>query len=149
MNCCGPSWIGQAITWVLICLGWMVVNIQHNRRETRKEVRAALLELYKHLDGIEEAAFTYHTEDGDVAVGRRIKRDLLQIAPRIVMARRGGAAYAYAKPLGAFRRAITIENFDTAQFAAKSPNAPIFDDITAAKRDLIVALESGYLHTFK
>ena len=64
------------------------------------------------------------------------------------MAQRGGAKFAYSKPLAALRRSITFENFDTKQFMPKLADDPFFDGIAAAKRDLISALESGYVRAF-
>lgn len=29
----------QVVTWILIAVGWAIVNSQHNKRETRKEAR--------------------------------------------------------------------------------------------------------------
>jgi hypothetical protein len=138
------TWIGQSVSWVVIFLGWIVVNYQNNARETRKEIRASLLDLYKQLDTIEDAAFEYHTKAGDPVIARRLRRDIQQIAPRIIMARRGPMKINYSKPLAAFRKSITFENFDSSKFVAKSPQDPFFDDITGCKRDLIGALESAY-----
>lgn len=141
--------VGQAISWVLIIVGWVIVNSQSNKRETRKEVRASLLELYKHLDGIEEAAFEYHTKVGDPAVARRIKRDILQIAPRIRMAIRGRMKVLSWSPVSKFRSAVTLDNFDTAQFVPKLPTDPIFDGISAAKVDLIANLEAAFGRAYR
>jgi hypothetical protein len=97
------------------------------------------------LDNIEDAAFDYHTQTGDVNVARGIKRDLQQIVPRIVMARRGPLqSVNYSKPLAAFRKSITFDNFESAQFVPKSARDPFFDEIAAAKRDLIMLLEQAY-----
>lgn len=136
----------QLVTWVLIVAGWWLVNYQNNARETRKEVRASLVDLYKHLDAIEDAAFSYHTGTGALVEARRLKRDITQIAPRIVMLRRGPMVgkINYARPLFEFRKSITFENFDTKNFAPKGPQDPFFDNISASKRELIAALESAY-----
>lgn len=142
------SWLAQPISWILIVAGWMVVNSQNNRRETRKEVRASLLELYKLLDDIEDAAYEYHTTDGDAGEARKIVRAIQQIAPRIIMARRGPIKFQYTKPLATFRKAITFENFDTSKFERKQAEDPFFDAIAAAKRELITALELAYSQAY-
>ena len=142
------SWFAQSISWVLIVAGWMVINNQNNRRETRKEVRASLLELYKFLDEIEDSAYEYHTTDGDTGKARKILRAIQQIAPRIIMARRGPIVFHYTKALTNFRRAITFENFDTSTFERKRPEDPFFDAIAAAKRELITALELAYSQAY-
>lgn len=142
------SWLTQSISWVLIAAGWAVVNDQNNKRETRKEVRASLLELYKILDDIEDAAYEYHTTDGDIAKARKIVRAIHEIAPRIIMARRGPIKFHYTKELAGFRRAITFANFDTSTFERKQPGDPLFDEIAATKRELITALELAYSQAY-
>ena len=127
----------HSLSWILIIAGWVVVNDQNNKRETRKEVRASLLELYRILDEIEDAAYEYHTTDGDAGKARKIVRAIHQIAPRIIMAKRGPIKFHYTRVLADFRRAITFENFDTAAFKRKQPEDPFFDAIAAAKRELI------------
>jgi hypothetical protein len=138
------SWV----SWVLIVAGWVVVNHQNNKRETRKEVRASLLEVYKLLDEIEDAAYEYHSTDGDAGKARKIVRAIQQIAPRIIMARRGPIKFKYTKALADFRRAITFSNFDTSAFERKRPEDPFFDQIAAAKRELITALEQAYAQAY-
>jgi len=140
-NC---SWIGQAVSWILIIVGWVIVDSQNNKRETRKEVRASLLDLYKHLDAIEDAAFLYHSTTGDASEARKITRDIQQIAPRIVMARRGRMRVNYAQPLAAFRKAVTYENFDSIGFVSKKPHDQMFESIEACKKNLIATLESAF-----
>jgi len=143
-----PSWAGQSISWIVIFIGWAVVNYQNNCRETRKEIRAALLDLYKLLDGIEDAAFEYHTKTGDPVIGRKIRRDIQQISSRIIMARRGPMKIDYAKLLAAFRKSITYDNFDSAKFVAKSPQDLFFDTISESKRNLIFTLEIAYSNAY-
>lgn len=140
----GSSWWGQAVSWAIIFVGWYVVNRQNNARETRKEIRASLLDLYKHLDGIEDAAFNYHAGTGNAGEARKIRRDIQQIAARIVLARRGSMQISYSRELAAFRKAVTFENFDTANFVAKPAQDPLFDQISDTKRNLIMALEQAY-----
>lgn len=142
------SWLAQSISWVLIAAGWVVVNDQNNKRETRKEVRTSLLELYKVLDEIEDAAFEYHTTDGDAGKARKIVRAIQQIAPRIIMARRGPIKFHYTNALAGFRRAITFTNFDTSTFERKQPEDHFFDAIAAAKRELITSLELAYSQAY-
>lgn len=139
-----PSWVGQSISWIIIFVGWALVNYQNNCRETRKEIRASLIDLYKILDGIEDAAFEYHTKTGDPVVARRIRRDIQQISSRIIMARRGPMRIDYARPLAALRKSITYDNFDSANFVAKNPQDVFFDSISESKRNLIFALERAY-----
>jgi hypothetical protein len=128
----------------LIVAGWAIVNYQNNKRETRKEIRASLLDLYTHLDAIEDAAIDYHTTDGSPAKARRIRRDIQQIAPRILMARRGQMKIDYKRAVFELRRAITLENFDTENYAPRPSDDPLLDEISRTKTNLIFALEGAY-----
>jgi hypothetical protein len=139
---------GNVVSWGLIILGWVIVNRQNNNRETRKEIRAGLLDLYKLLDEIEDDAFIYHTEIGDPVVARKIKRSISQIAPRIKLALRKRVECKYGFPLYAFRQSITLSNFETNLFAAKLPNDQFFTEIMDAKHALILRLDSAFNETF-
>jgi hypothetical protein len=130
------------VSWLIIFAGWIVVNRQNNSRETRKEVRASLLDLYEHLDQIEVDAFAYHTGTGDVLLAHKLKRDIDQVVPRIKLALRGPMTTCrYGKQLIAFRQSITLQNFDSATFAPKKPSDTFFEVIVVSKRALIYCLE--------
>lgn len=140
---------GSVVSWLIVLVGWVVVNRQHNNRETRKEVRASLLDLYGHLDEIEDDAFEYHTQDGDPLLGRQLKRDIDQIYMRIRLSLRGPMTCSYAPQLAAFRQSVTLQNFDTANFVAKDPSDSFFDEIFRSKRALINRLETAYNNAYK
>src|SRR5687767_4253854 len=102
----GPEW-GSAISWVVVFIGWLVVNRQHNKRETRKEVRAGLNDLIKLLDNIEDLSLEYHTSESDLAKARKIRRGLAQIFPRLKNAFFEYPAFSASREVVAFRQAIT------------------------------------------
>jgi hypothetical protein len=135
---------GNAISWSLIVVGWVIVNRQNNDRETRKEIRAALLDLYKLLDEIEDDAFAYHTGTSDPVLARKIKRSISQIAPRIKLALRNRLECKYSHPLFEFRKSITLTNFETKMFQPKAPNDQFFTDIMDAKQSLILRLDLAF-----
>jgi hypothetical protein len=135
---------GDIISWIVIFVGWYIVNRQNNNRETRKEVRASMLSLYRHLDEIEIDAIAYHTGDGDPLLARKIKRDIDQIPARIALAQRGSMKCRYSMYLIQFRQAITLNNFDSASFAPKDPTDRFFDAIVVSKRSLIYSLDRAY-----
>lgn len=140
---------GSAVTWGLVILGWVIVNRQNNNRETRKEIRAALFDLYKLLDEIEDEAVKYHTsETPDGILGRRIKRNLSQLSLRIKLASRGLLKCKTAVLVAAFRRSITWENFETSNFKQKAPEDRFFEVILDAKRSLISVLDSAFNNRF-
>lgn len=59
------------VTWLLIVAGWLVVNDQSNRRETRKELRSALDDLAEAIDAAQTAAAAYWTATVDAADASR------------------------------------------------------------------------------
>lgn len=145
---CEFDWSGP-VSWALIIFGWLVVNAQHNSRETRKEIRAALNDLYEILNGIEDDAFAYHTGHGDPALSRRIKRCLGQIYPRIILAFMGTIKFQCAREVANFRQAVTLDNFDTATRRSLSPTDTIFESLSTAKETLVNRIERAFLSHYR
>jgi hypothetical protein len=140
---------GNVVSWLIILIGWLVVNYQHNSRETRKEIRVGLLELYKILDDIEAKAFDYHTSGGSSSAARRIRAELAQLHARIKLILCGHVRCDYVRSLAQFRKSITYENFDTANYVKRPPDDDLFDRILEAKRDLIVILEQAFNNKYR
>jgi hypothetical protein len=132
-----------------VIVGWIVINAQHNRRETRKEIRAALNDLYDMLNDIEDDAFVYHTGAGDPVLSRRIKRKLGQIFARVNLALVKTIDLRCASEIGAFRRAVTLHNFDTARHQSLLPVDQIFEEITATKERLVNRIERAFLEKYR
>lgn len=144
----GLDW-SAPISWALVIVGWIVINAQHNKRETRKEVRAALNDLYDLLNEIEDEAFTYHTGTGDALLSRRIKRQLAQIFPRLHLALLKTIDVRCASEIGAFRRAVTLHNFDTAGHRALVAGDQAFEEITITKERLVNRIEQAFLEKYR
>lgn len=73
------SLASQVITWLLVLLGWTIVNAQNNRREERKELRAALDRLSLRIEKLVVLSIKYwqsevSSESDDTSW--EIKRDL-------------------------------------------------------------------------
>jgi len=144
-----PSVVCSVLPSVLVVCGWLVINQQNNTRETRKEIRAALLDLYKLLDEIEDDAFTYHTGVGDAALARKIKRNISQISPRIKLALRDRVECKYTHQLSAFRKSITLVNFESTAFESKAIDNKFFTDISDSKHNLITILDTAFNAKFR
>lgn len=140
---------GDAISWIIVVVGWLIINRQHNNRETRKEIRASLMDLYRLLDSIEADAFAYHTTEPDVALARKIKRELDQIYSRVRLALSDTVTCDSSKQISEFRKSITLHNFDTVSFEKKAADDSIFDEIMIAKRQLISVLEHAYSQKYR
>ena len=149
----GTSEIGwpQVITWALVILGWLLVNHQNNLREKRKEVRSLLDKTQELLDSIEAQAIEYHTvqETNDLAF--RIKRALSQkIKYRLeVLHLRSldlGSCNSYLKEL---RRAITLKNFDSANYQKIDISDQIVKGIWLSKDRLSQELERCFSKKYR
>lgn len=149
-----PNWtqvvgaFGQFVTWILVIAGWVVVNGQHNQRETRKELRARLDELRSELCRLEQCAETYHTcPYHQEPVARKIKVLLQRISDGIdqvgILNRQ-----VHDVRLIALRRSVTYHNFDTKSHVAQDLSGPLIAEINASVDELIKALESGFRTRF-
>lgn len=142
------SWTGP-ISWLLVIVGWLVINSQHNRRETRKEIRAALNDLYEMLNEIEDDAFKYHTGGGDAALSRKIKRRVGQLHSRVNLAFINTIDTRCGSEIAAFRKAVTLQNFDTVSHTALPITDPMFENITGTRERLVIALEQAFLNRYR
>lgn len=138
------------ISWLLVILGWFIINRQNNIRETRKEIRAALNQFYDVLNEIEDDAVTYHSGGaGDPVLSRRIKRRLGQLHGRAGLALGSTIECSCSREIWLFRQAVTLENFDTAAHKMLPASDPIFEEITATKERLVQTLERAFLRTYR
>lgn len=142
--------LGSLVTWGLVALGWVIVSRQNDARETRKEIRSSLIDLYLFLDELEISAEKYHTSaSADPLLSRDILRRIKQIHNRIKLTLMGEVPAKFEKQLARFRRAITLSNFDTRDFQQQDINSEILANIEDAKRDLITVLENAFNDRFR
>jgi hypothetical protein len=135
--------VGQIITWTLVICGWLVVNRQHNERETRKEIRSRLDSLDKYLRGVEETAIEFHTAGYDVEKARRIVAETNQlwgIANRLNLVHGDRLRLLITR----VRQAMTLHNFDESDYQALAMDAEQIAEIGEAVEKLLDALESAY-----
>ncbi|MHB8580511.1 MAG: hypothetical protein ACYDA4_11720 [Ignavibacteriaceae bacterium] len=149
-----PNWtqvvgaFGQFVTWILVIVGWVVVNRQHDRRETRKEIRARLNELRDDLCKLEHLAEKYHIwPNHQESSARRIKVLLKRIGDGVDQIRLLNRQVHDAR-LVALRQAITYRNFDTESHRSQDLSGPLIAGINASVDELINALESGFRTRF-
>jgi hypothetical protein len=95
------------------------------------------------------ATHCYHTGTGDPALARKIKRNIGQICPRITLALRGRLDCKYSHPLSAFRKSITLVNFESNTFESKAIDNKFFSDISDAKHSLIAVLDMAFNSKFR
>jgi len=124
-------WCYQAINWGLIILGWLIINYQHNARETRKEIRAALDKIDALLEDIEQKAIAFHTsEDFDSFLLRDAKRLIARLPPHIQ------SIDFWSQTIGFnvtnIRRAATLRNAEPSEFIQQNPESDIVLEISSS-----------------
>jgi hypothetical protein len=140
----------QIITWLLVILGWYLVNRQNNAREKRKELRALLDQTQKLLDDIETQAIAYHTVE---ATGERAFFLKCTISQKLkhkldVLSRRSLNLESSLTLLKELRKSITLNNFDSASYEKKELSDPLVRDIWLSKDRLSHELEKCFARKY-
>lgn len=134
----------DGIPWAIAVIGWACTHFLSEARERRKEVRAQLDKIYDVLQKLELDARTFHcasTFDQDKAV------ELMTRAVnvwRILQRARILDVDRLNPQILAFRRAITLRNFDRSNFQTQLASSDILQEISAAAQDLEDAIEAFY-----
>jgi hypothetical protein len=136
----------QLITWVLVGIGWFLVNRQNDLREARKELRSKITELCKLVSDIEADATTFYARAGNAA---EAVSDRGKITHKLSLL---GVGVSQITPrhhpiLGAlvtFRQSITGDAFDEEARASLRYNNPTLDSVRAAAEMLVDQLESAF-----
>lgn len=135
--------LGSAPTWIIILIGWIVVNWQNDSRETRKEIRAKLDFIQKLIAEIEDDAYHYHTDSNNSALARKIKRKI-ESAFGLISEISPFFSSTPTFEMAQFRRSVTLRNFANHDYRQLTENDEILDDIGHAAFDLARALEKQY-----
>jgi len=140
--------LSQVVTWIIVVAGWFLVNRQNNVRETRKEVRACVMDLAGSLNKLEELSVKYHTarmQDQNAAIA--VRKDIMRVASSIHRL----PIEQVALDLGiiALRRAITYRNFDTSRFVSQQADSQIVVGITSAIDELLDAVEAAFAKKYR
>jgi Mg2+ and Co2+ transporter CorA len=143
------SAIGQVVTWILVIIGWTVINRQHNVRESRKEMRAQLDILRKSVLQVETRAENYHiAEKHSDEEARKIKVELTRVAnivDRLQLLNQHEQEHRIIK----LRKSITLNNFDSHEHKQLSLDSNLIAKINSAVDDLINSLEQSYKQRYK
>lgn len=145
-------------TWIIIIVGWIVVNQQANVRETRKELRARVDLVQTWIFELVDLATGYHTgESGTLdkysnGYQERVIKSRLDRVTRTVssLGRSTLGKSPYSPPYQAyyFRRAVTLHNFDTSEYKVQSPDSKLIGDIAMTAQSLMDSLEEAYSNRY-
>ncbi len=141
-----PFWF-YPVTWALVVIGWLIVNWQNNRREERKELRAALSQIYEDIGTVQKKALKYH---------KSISRDQKLETKIIIMQKKLSEHLSFLRLRNSsfvseysdFIDAITLENFESVAFVQQTQGSPILDNIIDTAIELESALELEFAMLF-
>jgi len=145
-NSANCSFLGEyhnVITWIVVIAGWFLINNQHNARESRKEVRSDLNGIKDALDSLENLAISYHTEDHDPHLANEIRLKISRISQMIKTARIISNEESN-KCIIKLRKAITYDNFDSADHTPKEYGDEIISEISSSIDDIVHKLEKSF-----
>jgi p-aminobenzoyl-glutamate transporter AbgT len=143
MDCPQIPWWPNAVTWVLLFFGWLVVHRATLARERRKEKRETANCAVNELREIEKEAFEFHAAESfddrkGSALRKRVERLINQLQrPPLV---------ALGIPVGrmiALRSSITLNNADLSNFTPQKSDSLILQSICDAVDDLIEEIEAS------
>lgn len=141
--------ISPVVAWSLVVLGWLIINRQHNRRETRKELRAQLDQVCKEIADVEHKATNYHLAlTCDHALGRDIKIRLKRLGRSLKLLDLGKNR-ARNHRFVRFRQALTLKNFDTAHHEQQQIDSNLLDEIAIETENLVFFLEEEFSKKYR
>lgn len=134
----------QAVTWLLVILGWIVVHYLTVVRERQKEVGDLKTQVVESILQVERDAIAFHQSAGhDSERARMLVTDLSRIGqaianPPICM------LCVHSRPVREFRKSVTLRNFDPTNFRSQHPSSRLVSEITRCADDLIAAIKNSY-----
>jgi len=136
--------VSQWITWILVFLGWLVINCQHNKREDRKELRSVVDDIKDRIFLLEEEAVKYHcSQEVTLSESNQIKLDIQRLISDI---RLQGLCPPdkITKRFKDLRRAITLNNFESAKHVGLAGDHVTLSEIHEAVDDLLEIIETSF-----
>ncbi|HXU93961.1 MAG TPA: hypothetical protein VFP33_09925 [Gallionella sp.] len=133
----------EAVTWLLVFIGWGVVHLATLARDRRKEKRETSMQLCKDIADLQSAAIDFHTA---ARFDSRKSTDLAQQVERIILRVQKKPLSELNIPLTrliTLRRKITQHNVDASDFSSQPADSEIILGIRTAISDLIGAIEDS------
>lgn len=123
-------------SWILVILGWVVVNRGNNKREARKEMKAAVDAIIAKSEKISDLAYEYFTtlpSPSNNRLAATIRSELKTLATELANLRKISDQKICAEhALIGLRQAITSGKFDSADRKAETPDSDVFAEIDEA-----------------
>lgn len=142
------SSLAPIVSWVLVILGWKVINKDNNTREKRHEMRSALDALIADISQLELSAHQYYTQsDTDIPalLGISIKTGYAALDNRLKILNRMSDGFKDAeKYLVEFGADLTGGNFEQKDRIKVPQSDRKLLEISLSKRNLVDCLEEAY-----
>jgi hypothetical protein len=141
--------VAQVVTWLLVITGWVIINYQHNKRETRKEVRAQINRLRDMLGELEELAKQYHTAaQHSEPEAKRIKLMLQRVSYELEYLNLLDRIDRDISMI-ALRKAITYHNFDSQKHVSQDLGGELMAGIYASVDAILNVHELEFRSRFR
>ena len=135
--------IYYVISWVVVCIGWLVVNQQNNRREERKEIRASLGDIHKEVDDLVAMSIAYHKKNSHSPDdSKAIRLKMHKVGFKILHLHFHSDKVNRA--IYELRHSITFKNFDTWKHQAQTDASEIVEGIYYQSDVLLNELENYF-----
>lgn len=143
----GITWFNLT-TWVLVVAGWIILNWQNNRREERKEIRAALTDLVSEISSLEKLSIKYHkSENRNDKIELKITSLEKKLSEHLSYLRLRSSSYT--AEYTAFVDSVMLENFQSAEFCRQEGNSEFIERIRDNASELESALELEFSSLFR
>ena len=130
----------QFITPIIVIIGWFFVDWRTNKRELRKEKRSLIDKIHIDINLIEKKAIEYHqAEHPSIQISKEIKV-LLDRLIKLIIREKLVAKNNFTK-FSAFKKAITLNNFDSSNFISQTDNSELLDKIRYMQQKIILFMK--------
>ena len=141
-----PSWLGYS-TPILVIIGWLVVHVATEARERRKQQVDYAMKLVEKINQIERAAIEYHcAKEREQIKEPRITWDLLELSHDMQFV--NCLTKETEESIKNLRKAVTLNNFSSANFVAQGHDSEIARGIYEAAVDMRKSLKDAITLVF-
>ena len=135
------------ISPVLVIFGWLIINLQNNHGETRKEVRDNLNTIYSDIEDLLEKSVAFHSDHWNDINAKLITAKIDRIISSIntISTVIGIDSSSECKSL---RQSITLNNFDKSTHKRLSGEEEQITEITDATYVILDKLESSFIRKY-
>ena len=137
------KWV-DSIPWIIAISGWFAAHAFSEARERRKDVKSQIEKIIEKLSATEKLGITFHTnERREPSQARDLASDIQKLERslnRVQILDPQSLKY----PIIAFRKSITLNNFDAGDFVKQADTSNLIQEISNSAFDLEDEIDSQY-----